>query len=184
MNISRVLFKTEQTKRLYTLICMIPILIIFITAHSGCSSQSSFRVDASQADLTALEGNWSGSFKSNDSQWSGTIEFSLTAGKDTAYGKVIMTPRGSKEPYLPAMRENRIVIGPRLNRFLTIHFVRVEEGAISGTLKPYFDPESGQDVTVIFYGRIIDDTLEGTYKSSAENVLGKRTGTWKVICEE
>lgn len=185
MNKCKILFKKKRTRRLSAEECVIPFLIIYIAVlFWGCSSHSSFRVDASQADLTAIVGKWNGSFKNNDSQWSGTIVFSMEAGKDTAYGNVIMTPRGSTEPYYLAISGERVTIQPRLDRFLTVSFVRVEGGAISGTLTPYFDPENSQVVTITFYGRIVDDAIVGTYKSSSANVFGERTGTWKVTREK
>jgi len=63
---------------------------------------------------------------------------------------------------------------------LTINFVRVAEGRVSGTLAPYADPETGVQLFTSFAGQLRGDVIEGTYSTRAGRSVDSQTGEWKV----
>ena len=63
---------------------------------------------------------------------------------------------------------------------LTINFVRVAEGRVTGTLAPYADPETGVQLFTAFDGLLRGDVIEGTYTTRSGRSLDSQTGEWKV----
>jgi hypothetical protein len=71
-------------------------------------------------------------------------------------------------------------IPPAAPQVLTISFVRVEEGKVSGRLAPYTDPRCGCTLFTVFEGRLSGNTLEGTYTSRHSATGEVEGGRWKV----
>jgi hypothetical protein len=136
---------------------------------------------AEPVEISALAGEWSGEYESPERGRRGTIVFSLQAGTDTAHGDVLMTPRGYRDPLRPAeprMGVDRERSNPEL---LTIRFVRIDGGRVSGVLDPYRDPECGCTLETSFTGRLVDDsTIEGTFVTTGPPGFPRSTGTWRV----
>jgi len=67
---------------------------------------------------------------------------------------------------------------------LTISFVRVAAGRVSGTLAPYADPETGAKLFTTFEGRMSGDTIAGSYTTHVAGAGGgaadTQTGEWTV----
>jgi len=63
---------------------------------------------------------------------------------------------------------------------LTINFVRVAGGRVTGRLAPYADPESGAPLATTFEGQLAGDTIEGTYTTRGGGSGAAQTGQWKV----
>jgi len=63
---------------------------------------------------------------------------------------------------------------------LTINFVRVAQGRVTGRLAPYADPETGGQLFTAFEGQLRGDVIEGTYTTRAARSRDNRTGQWKV----
>ena len=132
-------------------------------------------------DVAALAGQWVGSYASAATGRSGSISFTLSAGSDSAFGDVIMIPRGWGRPLqawngqAPAGTDAR----PR-SAVLTIRFVRVTGGRVTGTLAPYADPETGARLFTTFEGRLDGDTIEGTYSTRGAGSGDAQTGQWNV----
>jgi len=145
----------------------------------GCSgSQSPVPVVGREADVSQLAGDWSGEYSSVESGRSGSIVFKLVAGTDSATGEVVMTPQwltrqgGNAQP------------GPTtqpVSQPLTISFVRVSGGQVSGALQPYPDPNCGCTLHTTFVGRLQADTLQGTYSSVHEQTRDVQKGRWRVV---
>src|SRR5256886_2208574 len=96
-------------------------------------------------DVAALAGQWEGSYASAATGRSGSISFTLSANGDSAFGDVVMIPRGWVRPLQAWDRPGSagpVGAQPRAS-VLTINFVRVAGGRVSGRLAPYADPESG-----------------------------------------
>ena len=132
-------------------------------------------------DVAALEGQWDGSYSSAATGRSGSISFNLTATGDSAFGDVVMIPRGSGRP-LRAWNNAAVpadAASPR-TAVLTIDFVRVAEGRVTGTLAPYADPETGVQLFTAFEGVLRGDVIEGTYTTRAGRSVDSQTGEWKV----
>src|SRR5438132_8948517 len=114
-------------------------------------------------DVATLAGQWEGSYSSAATGRSGSISFTLSAGNDSASGDVIMIPRGWGRP-LQAWNGQAAAgtdARPR-SAVLTIRFVRVTGGRVTGTLAPYADPETGARLFTTFKGRLDGDTIAGT----------------------
>src|SRR5713101_5813109 len=119
-------------------------------------------------DVAALEGQWDGSYSS-------------AATGDSAFGDVVMIPRGLGRP-LQAWNNAAAPSGAAAPRpaVLTINFVRVAEGRVTGTLAPYADPETGVQLFTAFEGHLRGDVIEGTYTTRTGRGVDSQTGEWKV----
>lgn len=153
-------------------------LIIFCWA---CQSSNPVRLYGDQVDWKFLAGEWKGEYFSKDTGRSGTIEFTLIADENKAFGDVLMIPRGSNEPYHPIDYRDGAEVDPRLPQLLTIRFVEVIGGKVRGELSPYWDPEMQRRMVTIFEGIVKDDTIEGTFESRLEQSPIYFYGQWKVF---
>jgi hypothetical protein len=62
---------------------------------------------------------------------------------------------------------------------LTIRFVRVEHGHVSGNLDPYADPQTGARLLTTFSGELSGNTIAGTYTTRLPSG-DTQTGHWTV----
>lgn len=152
--------------------------VAFLIACGG--SQAPVPMVGQEADVSQLAGEWFGEYSSAESGRSGSISFKLTAGSDTATGDVIMSPRynarpqaGQAQPTGPAT--------PGTIQALTINFVRVTGGQVSGSLAPYTDPTCSCTLRTTFMGRVRGDTLAGTYTSRQQQSGEVQRGQWQVV---
>jgi len=134
--------------------------------------------------VEALVGDWSGEYSSEETGRSGSIMFQLASAKDTAYGDVIMVARAPHGPMVTGSEHGAVPMAPvqKSSEPLTIRFVRMTGGAVSGTLAPYTDPECGCRVITTFSGRFADAyTIEGTYDTRGTSFGHTPSGgKWKV----
>src|SRR5438270_11912166 len=72
-------------------------LVPLVTA-CGAARQPSVPLTGTARDMAALAGQWEGSYSSASTGRSGSISFTLSAGNDSAFGDVIMIPRGWGRP--------------------------------------------------------------------------------------
>jgi hypothetical protein len=132
-------------------------------------------------DISALTGEWLGDYQGNESGRSGTITFTLRAAGDSAFGEVVMVPSGFGHALVPWNGPGVAGTVSRTQTVLTIRFVRVEAGHVSGTLDPYADPRTGERLLTTFDGQLSKDrsTIAGTYTTRLESG-NKQTGRWSV----
>jgi hypothetical protein len=136
--------------------------------------------------LSALVGDWSGEYTSPETGRSGSIAFKLEAGKDTAFGSIVMIPRAQYDRVSTGVPvEHPNVTGAALQRpgeLLTIRFVRMEGSHVVGTLDPYRDPDCGCQLTTTFRGEFTSEsTIEGSFNSVGSEMSHLPTsGRWKV----
>jgi hypothetical protein len=153
---------------------------ILAAAMLGCSgSQTPVPVVGPQADITNLAGEWSGEYSSGETGRSGSILFKLTAGTDSASGDVVMSPQwaaGARPTQAPGAPTQTPA-----SQTLSINFVRVTGGQVSGSLAPYTDPSCNCPLHTTFIGRLKGDTLEGTYTSRHEQASDAQQGRWRVV---
>jgi len=152
------------------------VLTVALLACGG--SQTPVPVVGRDADVSQLAGEWYGDYSSVESGRSGSIVFKLVAGSDSATGDVVMTPQwltrqGNAQMQPPA--------APPAMQPLTIRFVRVTGGQVSGALAPYTDPNCGCTLHTTFVGRLRADTLEGSYTSEHEQTRDVQRGRWRVV---
>jgi hypothetical protein len=154
--------------------------ILLAAALLGCGgAQSPVPVVGREADISQLAGEWFGEYSSVESGRSGTISFTLAAGADSAVGDVVMTPQW-------LMRQGNAPAAPSpaaqpTSQPLSIRFVRVTGGQVSGELAPYTDPNCGCTLHTTFVGRLSSDTLQGTYTSVHEQTRDVQKGRWRVV---
>jgi hypothetical protein len=127
------------------------------------------------ADIAALQGEWSGEYTSMDSRRSGSITLTIRAGKDTAYGDVVMTSGGQGVVAADDPREH-LRHAPSAE-VLRIAFVRVTGGMIAGELEPYVAPDCRCVVRTVFQGTWSGNTVSGDYFTRGEGGL-RQQGTW------
>lgn len=159
------------------------VAVIALAAAAACSwRRTPVPVIAESGSTEALVGEWSGQYSSADTGRSGSIMFQLASAKDTAYGDVVMVPRA----HVPvAGKENMpmaVPVAQNSGQPLTIRFVRMNAGLVSGTLAPYNDPDCGCRVITTFQGRFTDaNTIEGTYDTRGTGFGHQPAeGQWKV----
>src|SRR5947208_13124401 len=153
-------------------------LAALVTACAA-AHQPPLPIAGAAGDMAALAGQWEGSYSSASTGRSGSISFTLSAGNDSAFGDVIMIPRGWGRP-LQAWNGQASAgtdARPR-SAVLTISFVRVIGGRVTGTLAPYADPETGAQPSTTFKGRLDRDTSAGTYSTRGAGPGGPPTGQW------
>ncbi|OLC03549.1 MAG: hypothetical protein AUH45_05210 [Gemmatimonadetes bacterium 13_1_40CM_69_22] len=132
--------------------------------------------------MAALAGQWEGSYSSAATGRSGSISFTLSANGDSAVGDVIMIPRGWGRPLqaLDRLGPTGAAVAQPRSAVLTINFVRVAGGRVTGTLAPYADPETGASLSTTFEGRLDGNTIAGTYTTRGAGSPDPQTGQWKV----
>src|SRR5881397_4256440 len=69
-----------------------------LLAACGPATQTPVPLVGAKRDVAALAGHWEGSYSSAATGRSGSISFTLTASGDSAFGDVVMVPRGFGRP--------------------------------------------------------------------------------------
>ncbi len=157
----------------------LPTLLVLALTACGASRAPVPLVGAS-ADVGALTGEWAGDYSSAESGRSGSITFTLRAAGDSAFGDVVMIPSAWGRPLVPWRGENATGANQQpASTVLTIRFVRVEHGHVSGTLDPYADPQTGARLLTTFSGELNGNQITGTYTTRLTSG-GTQTGRWTV----
>jgi len=159
----------------------IAVVIAGLAAACAAAPQTPVPLAGTVSDLAALTGHWEGAYSSVETGRSGTISFTLTASRDSAFGDVVMIPQGLGRP-LQTWNNSAPPAGAASPRssVLTINFVRVAQGRVTGRLAPYADPETGVQLFTAFEGQLRGDVIEGTYTTRAARSRDNQTGQWKV----
>jgi len=154
---------------------------LFVLALTACgASRAPVPLVGASADVGALTGEWAGDYSSAESGRSGSITFTLRAAGDSAFGDVVMIPSAWGRPLVPWRGENATGANQQpASTVLTIRFVRVEHGHVSGTLDPYADPQTGARLLTTFSGELNGNQITGTYTTRLTSG-GTQTGRWTV----
>ena len=157
-----------------------PVLLCALALDACGASRTPVPLVGTSGDVSSLSGEWAGDYSSAESGRSGSISFTLRAATDSAFGDVLMIPAGLGRPLMPWRGENMTgaaqVPAPTV---LTIRFVRVEQGHVSGTLDPYADPRTGARLLTTFSGELKGNTISGTYTTRLPSG-DTQTGRWTV----
>lgn len=157
---------------------------VFLGALTACTAppQATVPLVGPRRDVAALAGHWDGAYSSAQTGRAGSISFTLVSAADSAFGDVVMIPRGFGRPLQAWTGGTPTTPGvePARATVLTISFVRVTEGRVSGTLKPYADPETGVQLFTTFDGRLDGDVIAGTFTTRSAGAADSITGEWKV----
>jgi hypothetical protein len=157
--------------------------MILAVVLAACSSAPPppVSVDANQRDLNAMAGNWSGDYFSGDTGRTGSIRLALDAEQGAVSGTVLMFPRGRSSALEPANRQaSPSTSAPRGGQPLSIRFIVIEDGMVSGTLEPYRDPDCDCLLSTTFTGRVHGDVIQGTFVSHGGPGRVTQDGRWKV----
>lgn len=157
----------------------LPISLIIVLGCAGTSAPVT--VVGTQADLASLDGSWSGEYWGSGSGRSGSIVFEVKADSHAASGDVVMIPKGSNRPLHRAHDESVAEASIPSSQVLTIRFVRIAEGQVSGELDPYHAPDCDCALLTRFLGTVRGDTIAGSYETSGERSRDRATGEWRVI---
>jgi hypothetical protein len=158
---------------------LVPALVLAAASLFACGAPAPpppVAVRAAAADLASLIGEWNGEYSSAASGRSGAIHLILQPGEDTAYGDVLMIPARAEGPFQPVNRDAETA-GPQP---LSIRFVAVSEGVVSGTLEPYRDPDCNCVLSTTFTGTLRGNTIEGTFVSQGGPGRQVQDGRWRV----
>jgi hypothetical protein len=136
---------------------LIAAVVVFLCA---CGGSTQVPVKGGEPEVLGIAGDWEGEYKSTESGRTGPVKFSLTVGRHTADGTVMM---GGQTP-------------------LKVSFVEAEGGGgVNGKMEPYTDPSCNCMVETEFNGARTGDRIEGTFTSKAvDSGTAVTTGTWGV----
>lgn len=159
---------------------MLPTFLLTLALTACGASRSPVPLVGAASDISALTGEWAGDYSSAQSGRSGSISFTLRAAGDSAFGGVVMVPAGWGRALVPWREPNAGGISQApVSTVLTIRFVRVERGHVSGTLDPYADPRTGERLLTTFSGNLSGNTITGTYTTRLPSG-DTQTGQWSV----
>jgi hypothetical protein len=159
--------------------------LVLPLAACGPAAATPVPLAGNPVEMRALAGSWSGEYTGTESGRSGSIVFSLRADADTAFGDVVMVPRQTNVTTPRDQPTSAAAVGgsPQASnqpQTLSISFVRVAEGGVSGRLAPYRDPDLGVMVETLFVGRLVaSDRLEGSFTTSGPSGMVHH-GRWRV----
>lgn len=128
-------------------------------------------------NTSALAGRWEGEFQSNNGMRAGSIAFELAAGRDTAFGDVVLTTRGGDRAYVPGKDQHPE--RPQVE-VLAIKFVSISGNLVRGTMERYRDPACGCQLRTVFDGAMHGDTITGTYRTYHLESRDAHEGKWAV----
>lgn len=159
---------------------MLPTFLLTLTLTACGAARSPVPLVGAASDISALIGEWAGDYSSAQSGRSGSISFTLRAAGDSAFGDVVMVPAGWGRALVPWREPNTAGTSQApASTVLTIRFVRVERGHVSGTLDPYADPRTGERLVTMFSGNLSGNTITGTYTTRLPSG-DTQTGQWSV----
>jgi hypothetical protein len=153
-----------------------------MVAHLGaCTSVTQqpapAAIQGESHDIRQLAGRWRGEFHNTHTGRVGTIFFDLRADRDTAYGDVtfdrVIPTAVCNDMTRPQTTSNVVV--PVVLRFGALAVAR---GSIGGWLRPYRDPDLLCWMDTWFEGRLVRDTLGGSFFSRRTDTDTVRVGTW------
>jgi hypothetical protein len=167
--------------RLAVLVVVAALVGALVGACTSAPPPPPVSVEANQKDLNTLAGNWSGDYFSGSTGRTGSIRFNLNAEEGAVYGTVLMFPQGRSSSMEPANRQGSASENaPRGGQPLSIRFIVIEDGVISGTLEPYKDPDCDCFLSTTFTGRVHGDAIEGSFVSHGGPGRVTQDGRWKV----
>jgi hypothetical protein len=158
-------------------IAVLAAFFAFLLVSCGSSQPGPVQIIGAPEDLVPLAGEWVGSYDGSGTGRSGNITFHLTDNPEGAHGDVLMVP---KQEVVRNDVEHRHQPMMSSASILSIEFVRVAAGEISGKMTPYPDPEMPEaTLETHFTGRLDGDWIEGTFVTYSDRGVSPRYGTWR-----
>lgn len=154
------------------------LLLGYLAACSRVGPQPApVMVQGESRDIRQLAGTWRGEFHSPRTGRVGTIFFDLRADSDTAYGSVTfdrVVPVTECTDMSRPQTASSVVV-PVVLRFGALATYR---GSLGGWLQPYRDPDLSCWMDTWFEGRVVRDTLQGSFFSRRTDTDTVRAGAW------
>ena len=146
----------------------------------GCSyTPSPVPLEGPVSEIAALGGTWEGTYIGKESQRSGTIQFTIHPGKDTAFGDVLMESPADYQIVAVDAASGEHFRHSRSPQLLMIHLVAIRDGLVEGVLEPYIAPDCRCTVNTVFRGRRAGERISGEFVTRGQFGL-YQTGTWNV----
>lgn len=135
---------------------------------------------ASPGDVMSLAGTWEGTFLGKESARTGTITFTIEAGKDTAHGDVLLEASAQYQFVAADVASGEHRLHSRAPEVLRITWVGLHSGYVEGALEPYIAPDCQCTVKTTFNGSADadGDLIKGEYVTVGPSI--RQTGTWTV----
>jgi hypothetical protein len=148
----------------------------------ACASKPTpVTVSGDAGDRASLAGKWTGEYASSVTGRTGSIVFNLSPAGDAANGDVVMIPSGYGKALSRYDRTTTTAMQNTDNsQVLTIRLVRVAGDTVSGVLDAYRDPQCDCPVETTFTGRLLGNSIEGTFITRGSTSVAPQTGTWRV----
>jgi hypothetical protein len=140
---------------------------------------STVPMEGSPRDIARLAGTWDGEYSSVASGRTGSITFTIAAGKDTALGDVVMIPEHGQPLHAADAETWKHREHARSSELLRVTLIRVDGGVLRGELEPYIAPDCQCHVTTVFRGGLNGDKIDGQYVTRAAGGLVQE-GRWSV----
>lgn len=155
------------------------VVVALAVALAGCHYQPwPVHLEGTPSDVAELAGEWVGEYSGAQSGRSGSIIFRLSAGRDSAFGDVLMVnQRGGAITAGDSPTEH--ARHAQSSKLLRIAFVRIEGGRVRGALEPYTEPECDCTLSTTFTGTVSGDVVEGTFITRDE-ASKEQSGRWRV----
>lgn len=154
-------------------------LLLSVGAAACRVQPSTVVLQGTPGDIASFAGEWKGEYTSRESGRSGSIAFTVTAGTDTAFGDVVMTPTMGEPVIAADARTSAHERHARMPQVLRAEFVRLDGRLLRGELEPYIAPDCECVVRTIFRGVLEGDRVEGEYVTRSDGGL-QQEGRWYV----
>ncbi len=150
---------------------------LLLLVSCGSSDPAPVQVIGAPEELAPLTGEWFGTYDSRATGRSGSVTFHLTEDPKGAHGDVLLVPRRDVA-HSPNDRHSQPFGGATV---LSIEFVRVASGEITGKIASYPDPEVfTATLETHFAGHVNGDRIEGTFVTYSDHGVSPLRGTWHV----
>lgn len=164
----------ERRSSLVSLVAFLFLLSLVMSC--GSADPAPVRVIGGPEDLAPLTGEWVGTYEGRSGR-TGSITFHLTDDPKGAHGDVVFLPQ-KEITYGGDPRAHEPFAGATV---LSIEFVRVSAGEITGKIASYPDPEVAEaTLETHFAGHLAGDRIDGTFVTYSDHGVAPRRGTWSV----
>ncbi len=147
---------------------------------AGCNAPtpaSPVPLQGEPGDIGRIAGIWEGEFENQETGRIGKIFLELKAQNDTAYGRVSfdrVVPVSRCTDMSRPQAESTVV----LPVVLRLGGLATAQGSIGGWILPYRDPELSCWMDTWFQGKLVQDTLRGSFFSRRTDNDTVRAGNW------
>lgn len=157
-----------------------PGMILLAAVAVGCRYRPEpVPLSGAPEELRPMVGHWVGRYTGLESGRVGTIDFTVNARADSAYGEVLLTVPGSDDPVFAIDPVDVHMRHATSLQSLSISFVGISGGRVRGTLEPYRAPDCGCVARTVFTGTVTGNTITGTFITTLEDGH-QQQGTWRV----